>query len=182
MRLIHVYRDGSVHLNHGGTEMGQGASHQGRAGRRLRVRQSTSTTSTSRRPEPTRCPTPPPPPPSSGQRSQRHGRAERLRADRGAAYGLRPRDLRRRRGAVRRTTTSCSRTAASRSPSSSTPPTWPASSFRRPASTRRRRSTGTARPAGVARSTLLRLRRRLLGGVGRHADGRVPRRPRRHPP
>lgn len=22
--LVHVYRDGSVHLNHGGTEMGQG--------------------------------------------------------------------------------------------------------------------------------------------------------------
>ena len=30
--LVHVYQDGSVHLNHGGTEMGQGLLHQGRPG------------------------------------------------------------------------------------------------------------------------------------------------------
>lgn len=31
--LIHIYNDGSIALNHGGTEMGQGPEHQGRAGR-----------------------------------------------------------------------------------------------------------------------------------------------------
>ena len=29
--LVHVYTDGSVHLNHGGTEMGQGLYQQGGA-------------------------------------------------------------------------------------------------------------------------------------------------------
>ena len=42
--LVHVYVDGSILVNHGGTEMGQGIQHQGgaggraRAGRRLRPR------------------------------------------------------------------------------------------------------------------------------------------------
>jgi xanthine dehydrogenase large subunit len=32
--LVHLYNDGTVHVNHGGTEMGQGTVHQGRAGGR----------------------------------------------------------------------------------------------------------------------------------------------------
>ena len=34
--LVHVYSDGSIHLNHGGTEMG-GSAHQGRSNRGGRV-------------------------------------------------------------------------------------------------------------------------------------------------
>ena len=34
--LVHIYTDGSVLVNHGGTEMGQG-QHEGRAGRRARA-------------------------------------------------------------------------------------------------------------------------------------------------
>jgi xanthine dehydrogenase large subunit len=60
--LVHVYTDGSIMLNHGGTEMGQGLLHQGRAGRGhafgIGLDQIKITATT-----PTRCPTPPPPPP-----------------------------------------------------------------------------------------------------------------------
>ncbi len=39
--LVHLYRDGSISLNHGGTEMGQGAVRQGRPGRRRGIRHAT---------------------------------------------------------------------------------------------------------------------------------------------
>ena len=67
--LVHVYTDGSVQLNHGGTEMGQGLYHQGGAGGGRGVRHRRSTGCGSPRPPPARCPTPrrprPPPAPTS---------------------------------------------------------------------------------------------------------------------
>ncbi len=145
--LVHVYRDGTVLLNHGGTEMGQGlfikvqqivAHELGvplRIGARVGVRHEQGAERVAHRG-------------FVGQRHQRHGgarcgayAARAARRVRGArALGATPahrRDRGRRR--PRRRACSC------RSPSSWTGRTTRACSCRLPGSTRRRRSTTTAR-------------------------------------
>jgi xanthine dehydrogenase large subunit len=60
--LIHIYTDGSIHLNHGGTEMGQGLNTKV-AQVVAKCSRWTSAASRSPPPTPTRCPTPRRPPP-----------------------------------------------------------------------------------------------------------------------
>ena len=148
--LVHVYQDGSVHLNHGGTEMGQGlyikvaqvvAEEFGIAVERVRI---TATTTA-------KVPNTSPTAASSG--SDLNGMAARIaaRAIKAAHGGLCGGAYRGRRSEQSSfaTTGSSSATRACRSPSSRSNAFSPAFAVRGRASTRRRRSPGTAprRPA-----------------------------------
>ncbi len=181
--LVHVYTDGSVHLNHGGTEMGQGlyvkvaqvvAEEFGIGLDRVKI---TATTTD-------KVPNTSPTAASSG--SDLNGMAAKI----AAATITQPADRFRRRSDSERAKVQHplrerpgDRSATSAWPSASWPRSaiWRACRCPRPASTPRRRSLGPGqgeRPSVL----LLRLWRRLLGGHHRHADRRDAGRPRRYPP
>ena len=61
--LVHVYTDGIVHLNHGGTEMGQGLNVKVAQVVADEFRDPAGACADHAPPPPTRCPTPRPPPP-----------------------------------------------------------------------------------------------------------------------
>jgi xanthine dehydrogenase molybdopterin-binding subunit B len=179
--LVHVYTDGSVQLNHGGTEMGQGlhtkvAQVLAEAFQidldRIRV----TATTTGKVPNTSATAA------SSGTDLNAMAAAdaarqvkERLQAFGAERWQTRPENVRFVPNHV------MVDDRASPSPSSSGSPIRRGCSFRRPGSTRLRRSIGTDPRAGAA-VLLLRLRRRRLGGVGGHADRREPGGPGGHPP
>ena len=105
--LVHVYTDGAMQLNHGGTEMGQGlfmkvaqvvAEEFGMPLDRVRI---TATTTA-------KVPNTSPTAASSGHRPERHGGADRRRATIKRAHGR----VRRRAHGTSRRRRSCSATAA----------------------------------------------------------------------
>ena len=104
--LVHVYQDGSVHLNHGGTEMGRGCSSRSpRSSPRSSA--SISTRSGSRRPRPPRCPTPRRPRRRRAPTSTAWPRARPPLRSRAASSTSRPRPMRCRPTASRSSTTRC---------------------------------------------------------------------------
>ena len=64
--LLHLYNDGTLLLNHGGTEMGQGLLHQGRAGRGAGARRAARPRCASRRRDTSKVPNASPTAASSG--------------------------------------------------------------------------------------------------------------------
>ena len=179
--LVHVYTDGSIHLNHGGTEMGQGlytkVAQVVAEEFQVDVEQVRITATTTGK-VPNTSATAASSAPTSTARRRRPRRARSRRASSRSPPST---------GACRRSrSSSCpagcaSATRRSCSASWSGRPTWRASRCPRPASTRRPRSTGTARAAGAA-VLLLRLWRRGERGRDRHADRRVQGLAGRHPP
>ena len=172
--LVHVYSDGSIHLNHGGTEMGQGlftkvaqivAEEFGvplafRAHHRDQHRQGSQRLADRR---------------LVRDRPQRHGGENRGRRDQGAndrlsppsTWNVAPEAIEFRDGRV----FARQQVDELRRAREGLPPRR-ACSCRTPAITRRRRSIGIALEGEGASVLLLRLRRRLLGSRDRHADRR----------
>ena len=159
--LLHLYNDGTLLLNHGGTEMGQGLFTKVAqvVAQELGVPLATVRVSAS---DTSKVPNASPTAASSG--SDLNGMAARDAArtlrERLAAFAARKFDcdagvvaVRRRHG-DRRPARRC------RSPSSRAPRTSRACSCRRPASTPRRRSTTTARRSPAGRSSTSRTARR----------------------
>ncbi len=150
--LVHVYQDGSIHLNHGGTEMGQGlytkvAQVIADCFQVDLDRVKITATTTGKVPNTSATAA------SSGTDSTAWRPMTRPARSRNA---LSPSPLR--NGRSRKPMSNSCRTASasaprsSPSPISSHRPISPASSSPPPASTRRRKSTGTAQPARAARS------------------------------
>ena len=172
--LVHVYTDGSVHLNHGGTEMGQGlyikvaqvvAEEFEVDLDRVRI----TATTTDKVPNTSATAA------SSGTDLNGMAALDAARAIKARLIDFAAEHCR----SCRRSRSSSCRTGCASATSEiavrgswSAAPTWPASRSRPPASTRRPkihwdRAAGT-RPAVL----LLRLRRGLQRGGGRHADRR----------
>ncbi len=153
--LVHVYRDGSVHLSHGGTEMGQGlhikvaqvvADAFGIGARpgedhRLEHRQGAQHLGHRR---------------LLRHRPQRHGGARRLQPDQGAHGRACGQDVRgrARRGAVGVRRHPLRQAVRAVRGAGDLVLDEPRPALAPPASTRRRRSTGTARAAAATRSTI----------------------------
>ena len=143
--LVHVYKDGSVHLNHGGTEMGQGlyikVAQVVAEEFQIDLDQVKITATTTGKVPNTSATAASSGSDLNGMAAQNAARQIKDRLIDFAAEQI--------SGAARSRSCSCrtacaSATRRSPSPTSSSRPIWRASSFRRPASTRRRKSTGTA--------------------------------------
>ena len=154
--LVHVYSDGSVQLNHGGTEMGQGLYQKVAQVVAEEFGIDMRPGADHRDDAPTRCPTPRPPPPPRAPTSTAWPRRSRRGRSATGWRQLAGRTVERRR----RTRSSSATTASSPATRASafgdlarTRLARRASTCRRPASTRRRRSTGTAQRARAGRST-----------------------------
>ena len=172
--LVHVYQDGSVHLNHGGTEMGQGLF---RRSRRWSPRSSASGIDAcgSPRPRPTRSPTPrrrrlPPEPTSTAWPRSIAARQIRERMADVAAEMF---ERRGRRGRVpRRPRVRRQSRAIGFGELADEGARRPACNCRRPASTRRRRWSGTGRGCKGGRSSISPMARPAREVVDRYADRR----------
>ena len=152
--LVHVYTDGSIHLNHGGTEMGQGlytkVAQVVAEEFQVDIDQVRITATTTGKV------------PNTSATAASSGADLNGMAAQAAARTIKARliDVRRRAlGRARGAGGVPAGRRAGRQPgdavraSWSGRPTWPASRSRRPASTARPRSTGTAAPAAAGRST-----------------------------
>ena len=179
--LVHIYNDGSIALNHGGTEMGQGLEHQGGAGRggcvrcRFLAREDHQDNDREGAQHIGHGGV-------LGVRPERYGGFGWLRADQGAAYRLRGGEMAGQAG----------HHPLCRQPCSYRHRVDPVfgfhqaslygadSAFRRGVLQDAENPLGPGNRKGAA-VLLLRLWRCLFRGDDRHADRRIPGRPHRHP-